>query len=315
MTTDSSPPLHRHTAFGLEIASALGLPELLAGREEGEAEVVIEFGVVGEAPSEALKRGVRFAVGADWLWLQVDGVARFWVEGGRRIVIDRAEGADDDDLRVFLLAGGMGAILHQRGDLVLHGSVVEWEGEAVVFLGRSGAGKSTLASAFHARGRRVLTDDLCVVRKGADGRMEAWPSFPQAKLWGDALQLLGVSAEGLRRIRSKLEKRALPLGEGFAAEPRAVRRLYVLQPINNLDEVGLARCQGPMKFEHLRRHTYRIDFLAAVEAKAKHLRQALALAAQAELVMLRRPRGGATPDAVVARVEADLAEPTGGAEA
>lgn len=94
-----------------------------------------------------------------------------------------------------------------------------------------------------------------------------------------------------------------------------VRRLYVLQPINGEDEVRLVRCQGPVKFEHLRRHTYRIDFLADVAAKATHLKKALALAAQADLVAVRRPKGRGGPDAVVARVEADLAESTGGAEA
>src|SRR5690606_97236 len=107
------------------------------------------------------------------LLLQVDGVARYLVSGGRRITIDRDPAVEDDDVRLFLLGSVFGAMLHQRGDLVLHGSAIEWEGAAVVFMGFSGVGKSTTASAFRQRGHAVLTDDLCVVRPGADGRMLA----------------------------------------------------------------------------------------------------------------------------------------------
>jgi hypothetical protein len=130
---------------------------------------------------------------------------------------------------------------------VLHGSAIEWGGQCVVFMGVSGVGKSTLASAFHKRGHSVLTDDLCVVRPGTDGKMVAHPGFPQTKLWMDSLKQLDISAESLRRIRTKLEKRAVSLGEQFAKQPLAVKKLYVLRP-HNKEEFILTPLQGPKKF-------------------------------------------------------------------
>lgn len=307
MTPPASTTPSRYRAFGLTIESAaLSLPELLpAPAETGSVDIEIVEGAVRAELSDALKRGVRYQAAADRLLLQVDGVARYLVEQGRRVTIQRDPAATDDDVRVFLLGSAIGALLHQRDDLVLHGSAVEWGDEAVVFLGHSGVGKSTLASAFRKQGYAVLTDDLCVVRSGDDGRMRAHPGFPQTKLWLDSLKQLDVSPEGLRRIRHKLEKRALPLGPDFAGEARPVRKLYLLRP-HNKDEVKLAPVQGPAKFNLLKNQTYRFGFLAGVNEKVGHFQQALRLAQQAPLVTVLRPSGAFRLDELVAAIRADL---------
>lgn len=294
-----------YRAFGLVIASPLPLPELLPADGEAASDVEIVYGAVPEELPGALKRGVRYQAAADRLLLQVDGVARFLVEGGRLVTIARDAAADDDDVRVFLLGSVFGALLHQRQDLVLHGSAIEWEGEAVVFVGHSGVGKSTLASAFRKKGHAVLTDDLCVVRPGADGRMLAHPGFPQTKLWLDSLKQLDVSAEGLRRIRNKLEKRAVPLGEDFVRVPLPVKKLYLLRP-HNKDELKLTPVQGPQKFSLLKNHTYRFGFLAVIEGKAGHFQHALKLAQQAPLAVALRPSGAFRLEDLVASIETDL---------
>lgn len=296
---------HRHTAFGLSIHSCLELPELLAAAADATADVEI---VQGEVPAElpgVLARGVRYQSAPGALRLQVDGVATFLVCDGRRITIMRDPAAGDEDVRAFLLGSVFGALLHQRDDLVLHGSAVAWGDEAIVFLGHSGVGKSTLASAFRKKGHAVLTDDLCVVRPAADGRMRAHPGFPQTKLWLDSLKQLDVSPEGLRRIRHKLEKRAMPLGEDFAREARAVRKLYLLRP-HNKGDVNLVPVQGPAKFNLLKNQTYRFGFLAGINEKIGHFQQALRLAQQAPLVSALRPSGAFRLDELVAAIEADL---------
>lgn len=295
-----------HMGFGLRMRSELDLPELTATTGAEPVDVEIVYGQVPAELPGTLKRGVRFQAAADALRLQVDGVATYLVEQGRRITIDRAAQADDEDVRVFLLGSAIGALLHQRGDLVLHASAIEWDGEAVVFLGRSGVGKSTLATAFRQRGRAVLTDDLCVVRPGAGGRMFAEPGFPQAKLWLDSLRQLEISPDGLRRIRNKLEKRAVPLGTEFATAPRPIRKLFVLRPHNKPD-LSIEPVLGPAKFAVLKNQTYRFGFLAAVEGKTGHFQHALRLAQQAGLAAVERPdRSEFKLPELVAAIEADL---------
>ena len=296
---------HHHTAFGLAIRSCLPLPELLTAEPDAPADIEIAYGEVPAELPGLLKRGVRFQAAPGALRLQVDGIASYLIAGGRQITIAREPGVADDDVRVFLLASAFGALLHQREDLVLHGSAVEWNGEAVVFIGRSGVGKSTLATAFRRKGHAILTDDLCVVRPDATGRMIAFPGFPQTKLWLDSLKRLEISPDGLQRIRQKLEKRAVPLGADFVAAPRAVRKLYLLSPYNRT-ELVLTAVQGPQKFAIIRDQTYRFGFLASIEGKAGHFQRGLRLAQQVPLSVVQRSTGVFQLAPLVEAIEADL---------
>jgi hypothetical protein len=294
-----------HIAFGLRIDSALELPQLLKSEADTPPDATIKFGPVSEHLPEAVASGVRFDSAPGKLLLRVDGVARYLITDGNRIVIERDPAAQDIDLRVFLLGSAFGALLHQRQDLVLHGSAIEWEGEAVVFMGVSGVGKSTTSTAFRKRGHPVLTDDLCVVRPGPDGRMLAYPGFPQSKLWLDSLEKLDFSPDSLIRIREKIEKRALPLGEDFCADPLPIKKLYLLRS-HNEEEIKLVPSQGPGKFSVLKNNTYRFGYLAGIDGKTGHFQQALQLAQQAPVSIAIRPREGFKLDEFVAALEADL---------
>ena len=96
-------------------------------------------------------------------------------------------------------------------------------------------------------------------------------------------------AEDLRRIRNKIEKRAVPLGRDFATAPRAVKKLYLLRP-SNKDDLTLTAVQGPQKFAIIKNHTYRFGFLAGIDDKTGHFQQALRLAQQVPLAIVSRPR-------------------------
>ncbi|MCP4397035.1 MAG: hypothetical protein GY801_07015 [bacterium] len=67
------------------------------------------------------------------------------------------------------IASELGALLHQRELLPLHGSAIKVNDGVCVFVGLSGNGKSTVAAAFRQRGYQVLADDVCVVSIREDG--------------------------------------------------------------------------------------------------------------------------------------------------
>lgn len=291
-------------AFGLDIRSEFALPELLPGA--GGADLEIVAGEVPKTLADVTETGVRYQAAPGRLLLRVDGIARYLVEEGRLITVRPEPGALEEDVRLFLLGSALGAALHQRGDLVLHGSAIVANGAAVAFLGLSGVGKSTLAMEFRRRGHGVLTDDLCVVRRGPDGILRAEPGFPQSKLWLDSLRHLDISAEGLRRIRSELEKRALPLGEEFAAEAYPLRRIYVLLS-QAKDEITFHPLTGPAKFSAVRNHTYRFRFVAGLGQRPAHFETGAALARQAAIVRVQRSRNRFRLEELADRVAEDFA--------
>jgi hypothetical protein len=294
-----------YQAFGLKIASCLPLPAFLEC--EGErCDVTVRYGAVPEELPGAAWKGVRFQAAPGRLLLIVDDVARYLVRDGREILIDRAPGASDDDVRLFLQGSAFGALLQQRGLLALHASAVAVGEGAVAFMGPSGIGKSTLATAFHQRGYTVLTDDVCVVDFDAGGAPVVVPGYPQLKLWVDALEKLDLDPASLPRIRPALEKRALLVREAFRTAPRPLRRLYMLDRSNE-PEIHLKPLQGPDKFLAIQAYTYRVQFLEALARKVDHFRQAGALAAACSVVRVSRPAKPYLLDELVARLEDDFA--------
>lgn len=251
---------HSYRAFGLGIASALPLPELLAG--DGRADVEIHRSAPLERNSLGPEATTATMVAPNEWRLMYDDVGVVTVRDGRTIELAPLRGVSPRIVRLTLLGPAMAVLLHQRGFLVLHASVVEMAGRAVAFLGESGAGKSTLAAALHARGHRLVADDVAAVRIGPEGRPEVYAGFPQLKLWPDALTALGRDAAPLKRVEPGLEKRAHRLHDGFAE--RAVLPLAQLHVVEEGPAVKLIRLRPRDAFLALVRHAYGIQRLDGV---------------------------------------------------
>jgi hypothetical protein len=157
----------------------------------------------------------------------VEGIARFRISGGSHIAFEPWEGVgNDQDLRTFLLGSAVGALLIQRGMLVLHGNALERDGRAIVCLGHSGAGKSTVAYALMRQGWRLLADDLVAITPEG----QVLPGIPRIKLWHDAAVAFGLDPLALQPIREGMRKYLL-MGEAVRRAPEAVplEALYLLQ--------------------------------------------------------------------------------------
>lgn len=295
---------HDYQAFGLKIRSAVPLPELIAGDGAGEPDAWIDYDAVPAELPHAQVVTARVQARTGVLLLRVDGVARFLVTEGRRIIVDPDAQAQEEDVRLFLLGSALAALLHQRHDLVLHGSAIRVGDACAVFLGTSGSGKSTLALAFRARGYPIWADDLSVLRPGRDGRLEVQPGYPQAKLWLDSLASLDIDGEHLRRLRRAMEKRAVPLDASVLRRALPVRRAYVLRPDGG--DIRIEPVGGTRRFALLKNHTYRFRYLAGSGSRAEHFQAAAQLAQQVPLAIVRRPRELLRLGDLVDRLEADL---------
>jgi hypothetical protein len=276
------------TAYGLVFSTALEIPEF--ERAEGDrlsTDVIIEMGPVPETLEQPLFRGVCFQAARGQFLLHVPGIARYLVRGGCQITIDRAPGPTDDTIRVFLLSTVLGALLQQRGMLVLHGSAIATDRGAILFVGQSASGKSTQAAAFWQRGYRVLADELCVLHVGP-GEVVLWPASGPLKLWADALEKLGIATEGLAPVRPALEKYALPVSD-LSRGPIPVIAVYVLAT-SNQRELTLTTLTGVDKFRALTDHTFRLRFVSGMQLLGQHFQQVQALVNCVPAARVVRPR-------------------------
>ena len=296
-----------YSAYGLRIRSALSLPEMAPGvaSDGGSGDVTVRLGPVQPLPTQRDNSGFGFWATRDEACHLLEKVGAFLVRGGREIVIDPAPGVEERLLRLSLLGPALALILHQRGLLVIHASVVARGDRAVAFLGKNGWGKSTIAAALHTKGYDLVTDDVAAVRFDADGP-HVFPSFPQMKLWPEAATLLGSSLDSLPILHPDFDKRGWRAERGFSSAPRRLERVYALAS----GPAPAIEAMEPREacFELLG-HWYGHRFgggLLQNGAAARHLQQCATLANQVSTHRLVRSGGSATLLHLADLVDEDL---------
>jgi len=280
---------NRYLAFGLTIESEIACPMLMeAPLAFNPVDVHIRYGVVPENLEKPTAKGVLYQARPNQFLLRLEKIAAFLISNGSEVQIQRAPEATDDEVLLFLFGSAFGALLHQRGLLVLHASAIDTEHGAVLFVGQSGNGKSTLAAALHKRGYRILADDVCALALDSAGQPVVLPGFPQLKLWADTAKKLEQETGSLRRVRPQLEKFALPVEDGFVNEPRTLFAVYHLTA-HNTREFKMEAVEDAKKFGAILFNTYRGRFLDGLEMRAEHFKLATAAGKTARVMRVTRP--------------------------
>src|SRR5271156_6346684 len=206
---------------GITLISEIALPELLLIQQQSATPhpVQVRLGAVANHLPGAVELDPDcFATPTQYL-LNIQGVARYLVCGGREIVVDLAASAPALDVRGYLLGSIFVVLCQQRGLLPLHASAIAGKSGVAAFLGNSGQGKSTLAAHLAQRGFRVLADDVCLIDFMEPSAAMVIHTAPWLKLWRNSLESLGRKVEGLDRVFSEDDKYRMPLAPILTSEP------------------------------------------------------------------------------------------------
>lgn len=296
----------RFSAYNLSIQSEISLPELqtLEGEcQSAKDDVCIRYAKISPA---GLEDGQQLTpslwLNRTALWLHIPRVARFLVRNGNEIQIDPESDSDADSIRLFLLGTAFGALLFQRGHLVLHGNAIRIGDQCMVCVGHSGAGKSTLAAGFVQRGFQILADDVVPV----DAECHALPGFPRIKLWQDAADKLRIDTANLHRIHPDSEKFNYPVAQAADNVPLPIRWIYILGS-DHIEDIRIEPVQGMQRFMPLHDNTYRVEFLQGMALQPEHLKLCGKLAGKIHLARITRPDHGFSLDQMIDRILADIA--------
>jgi hypothetical protein len=308
-------PYH-YRAYGLEFHSSFPIPEMTeidvaCGRPDAEPDVAISTGPVPAHLENSILAGTAYETNAEQLLLRIKGVGQYLVSGGRTVVVNPVDDVDMHEVRVFLLGSCIGAILNQRGFLVLHASVIGTEEGAILFAGPSGAGKSTLLGELLARGHRMMVDDVCAVRFDDLDRPIVVPSYPRTRLWASAAEKLSIDVTGLPRTRASMEKFERQVPEQYWDLEAPLTRLYHLTATET-NEFTIAKL-GPLEaFETVLRNGYRdMMLLDGFDRRPEHFAMASKVARSATVSRVVRPIAGFRLEELADLVEQDLARDPG----
>lgn len=281
-------PPFLYEVFGLRVESEVPLPELVPTEPGDKADVSIRLAGLPPIDGELFDAFAVTPVGAV---LNVPKAARYLVRNGNEIIVDADPEGSERHLRLYLLGSAFGAILHQRSLLPLHANSIEIGGRAVAFLGHSGAGKSTMAAWFHDRGFEVLADDVCVVTLDGDRPM-AHPGIPRLRMWRDALEASGRSADGHELSFDDAEKYNVPTRVRDGAGAIELAAVYLLRTV---DAGAGSRLVEPLRgieaIDALVANTYRGGYLSKLGGTQRHLAACLALARSVPIFAVNRMWG------------------------
>lgn len=288
--------MHKYWGFGLKIASALAMPELIACDFE-EADTTITLGQVPQTldGSNVVKRAFSI-IGNNEYILEVKGTGRYYAGHGNAIIIEPVEGIDEHSVRLFLLGTMMAAILYQRGYIPLHASAIERNGKLTLFTGNSGAGKSTLLAHLLTKGYTVFTDDICVLHYNKDDdTVYGTASYPMIKLWEDSLNKIDHSSFGREfKIRPHLPKYGQFFHDSFTMEALPIEKIFVLQATPEIQEISYTQPDPLKAFKLIEKQAYRYRFATGDALRPIHFMLMSALTKHVPVVATKRPMTGIT---------------------
>ena len=287
--------------YGLIVSSEIPIPELFPAATDAIPDVFIQLGTAPNDLDSPLVRGVQYQSNAGCFQLNLDGIARYQVVDGNRIILSPAEDHDPLDLRFFLLSSPVGALLHQRGTLVLHASAVTKEGISIILAGASGSGKSSLAAAFWQRGYRLLCDEIAAIHEDPIGEFWVQPEFPFVQLWSRAAGELAIDLGKSRPVRKNLQKYACSMAQTFTQEAARADRIFFLSR-GGVSHHEMRELKGPEKFRAMLHSTYMARLITGDTARS-HFEAGNRLSSAARIFSFSFPDQGITIQEAASLIE------------
>ena len=305
--------------YGWQVMSEFPIQEAWESTAEVPPEVTVRAGRMPEFLREAAGRGYgTWTDGFRRAWFRIPGEAEVYVEGGERILVERREGADLTRIVSLLLSAGMALIAQQRGEIFLHGSALERNGEALLLCGESGAGKSTLAMALLPHCGGFLADDTVRIHRNPagtfSGRMVAEASYPQQKLCRDQVERYGMDPGALRYLdeerdkygwirRDRYVERALPVGKLLILRRAGEEAVAEVRAEKQAGGVRIRQLTGGEALEVLAGQLYLADtYRYQTGVPFTLMTQFIGLAESAGIYEVTRPAEGDTLKEVVTKV-------------
>ena len=211
---------------------------------------------------------------------------RFLVED-RTVRYETERGAQEGDVRAFLLGIVWSILGWQRSLLPLHASSVARGPDLHAFVGEPGAGKSTLAAALARHGYPLFTDDVLFLDPAS------FDAGPLGHGHGD-LRLCRRSMEltGSRPDRPMAARRSIPKWHAVPAEsaPRRTGRLRTVHVLSYRNDCRIERLTGGRVLPALNRAVRVPDMGAVIAGRRRILQWLAALVTHTRVSVFHRRR-------------------------
>lgn len=276
--------MNHYRAFGFRISSEFPISQLLPD-SGSEADVTIRRADLSEL--QLAQDRMRFL--EDGLAVCYSDAGTFRICNGDLILVDPEPSCPESVISVYLMGSCMGAVLHQRGIMPLHGSCVTDGKRSILLTGDSGAGKSTLAAEFLRRGWKLITDDVSALYDTEQGPV-VQSSYPSQKLWQDALDRYDRPESDVHSLYFSESRQKFGVDVSrFFFDGRAPLSM-VVRLIPHADACHLIPLEGMTKVDQLMRNTYRLNMIEQRNVQ-RHFQRCVNLSTKIPMAVVTRADG------------------------
>ncbi|MBF0234201.1 MAG: hypothetical protein HQK65_14360 [Desulfamplus sp.] len=296
-----------YLAYDLVIESLIPCPELLTIERTIDSQVKIEFASVPDVLQFPRFVGYKFEASRKEILINTKFIAKILVTNGNRIAVEPRMQANEGMIRLLLFGWGIGALLHQRNILPLHGSGITTQNGAVIFCAPSGTGKSTIVSRFLKRGYKLIDDNI-IALKVQDKTHMATPGYPQLKLRRDAFKDWEKEPFSLNApIMFNDPKFMVNVRPFFENCAQPVRKIYVMTR-NNATSLKIVPLHGASLFHALEMNTFCKQYLQGMGKLGWHFNELQKLAKNVPVYEVNLPNPMPSPDTLADALEKNFLE-------
>jgi hypothetical protein len=249
---------------------------------------IISYSHVPSRLDEISACGVLWQAAQDRFLLDIPDVARYLVETGTQITVDKLQEANDSTVNRFLRMSPLAALVYQRGMLAFHAAAVTKGDSTLLVAGDSGVGKSTLLLTMLQSGWSMLSDDLSIVAFDDSGRPVVHPTFPDITLLSTTQKKLNYNPSESHILDNK--RVVLTQLNNFVTSSKKLTAVFWLC-IQNKNDIDISTMNGMNRFSAAGKLSYNSRIAHALLNPAVFMRSASILSQTVPMFYVRRPRG------------------------
>lgn len=212
------------------------------------------------------------------------------IENGENIYYERKQKATPELLGAYILGWGISVLFYQRGQLAIHCSCVEKDGNALLISGNSGSGKSTITSGLLEKGYSFMADDMSVVKMDENGEVLATAAFPYQKLCRDVAETISIPMEEMIYIDEEKDKFLVPYKGDFEDKPTPIKAMFILT-ITEQDKITVQELAGAAKLQACMNSLFLAPLLGENLYAPENGMRVLKFASRIPVYKIERPMG------------------------
>ena len=285
--------MYNYNFYGLRLESAIEMLELPISNSTEEPTVSLSWGQVSRPINgiENAQYKPDSVAHREFYFLEVDDIARYYVEGKDHITIEKLANTTEKDVVAFLIDTVLTVVLLKLNRFVFHASAISGPRGAVMICGHAGIGKSAIALRLIDQGYGFIEDDRCLLQwDEASKKVLIHNHLPFIDVWSNDKKKIEhiEGATILHAIRDQISKLRVDVQSFVDTAPVPLDKVIILTTQNDIMSPNIKKLSGLAKCSWVKGFTHMEHLIPYVSDASLHFGYIMNLLSTVPVISVRR---------------------------